>query len=547
MASLVRCKRLDQPRRLGDIVRYVFESYTLDTERRELRRGSNLISVTPQVFDLLCYLIHNRERVVSKDDLIAAIWNGRVVSDSALTTRMNVARNAIDDRGEQQRLIKTFARKGFRFVGEVREEQLSDGLAAAGVVLVDSSKPAPALPDKPSVAVLPFVNKSGNPQQDIFAQGLTEDTITELSRFSDLFIIAPNSSLHYRGSSPTVGQVGRELGVRYVVEGSVRRSHDNIRITVQLIEAATGASCWAERYDRNTRNVFAVQDEIARTIAGILSTHVQKAEAERTLLKPPATWQAYDHYKRGSAALRKFWSTFRGQDLFEARRSIAQSLAIDPKYARAYAALARSHATGFLNPVNEEFLNSSAIERAHELVRTALELDPDLTEALAILSNVLTWKAEHDGSIAAFERALQINPNFTNSRFSAVFVMAGEFERAIDMFATQMRLDPFYSPLTPHWLGLAHYMLGQYSKALPLLVECVSRAPNFLHGHIWLAAAYSQLGRSSEARGETLKVLRIYPSYTIAETGKRIGAVWRHPKDAEHYFEGLRKAGLPEG
>jgi adenylate cyclase len=152
-------------------------------------------------------------------------------------------------------------------------------------------------------------------------------------------------------------------------------------------------------------------------------------------------------------------------------------------------------------------------------------LDPDLPEGLAILSNVLAWKAEHAAAMAAFERALQINPNFTNSRFSAVFVMAGEFERAIETFATQMRLDPFYSPLTPHWLGLAYYMLGRYTVALPLLVECVSRAPNFLHGHIWLAATYSQLGKSSEARGETLKVLRIYPRYTIAGTGKRIGSV----------------------
>ncbi len=287
---------------MGGLVRYVFESYALDTERRELRRGSNLVSVTPQVFDLLCYLIRNRERVVSKDDLIAAIWNGRVVSDSALTTRMNVARSAVGDRGEQQRLIKTFPRKGFRFVGEVREEQLSDSIATADVLRA-SSKPALALPDRPSIAVLPFVNKSGDPQQDIFAEGLTEDITTELSRFSDLFIIAPNSSFHYRDSSSTPKQVGMELGVGYVVEGSVRRSGENIRITAQLTEAATGVSRWAERYDRNTQNVFAVQDEIARTIAGILSTHVQKVEAERALLKPPATWQAYDHYMRGCAAL----------------------------------------------------------------------------------------------------------------------------------------------------------------------------------------------------------------------------------------------------
>jgi TolB-like protein len=359
---------------MGGIVRYVFKSYTLDTERRELRRRSKLVPVTPQVFDLLCYLIHNRERVVSKDDLIAAIWNGRVISDSALTTRMNVARNTVGDCGKQQRLIKTFSRKGFRFVGEVRQEQLPNSIAVADLPFGSLKlKPTLKLPDKPSVAVLPFSNKSGDPQQDIFAEGLTEDTITELSRFSDLFVIAPNSTFYYRGKSPTVGQVGKELGVGYVVEGSIRRSLDSIRITVQLSEAATGVSRWAERYDRNVQNVFAVQDEIARTIAGILSAHVQRAEAERALLKPPATWQAYDHYMRGCVALGKFWSSFRGVDLFEARRSIAQSLAIDPKYARALAALSRSHATGFLNPVNEEFLNPSAIERAHDVVRMALD------------------------------------------------------------------------------------------------------------------------------------------------------------------------------
>jgi TolB-like protein len=225
--------------------------------------ADELIAVTPQVFDLLCYLIRNRERVVSKDDLIAAIWNGRVVSDSALTTRMNVVRSAVADRGEQQRLIKTFPRKGFRFVGEVREEQLADSIGAPDV-LTGSSKPALMPPDKPSVAVLPLINKSGDPHEDIFAEGLTEDIITELSRFSDLFVIAPNSSFHYQGKYPAIGQVGKELGVRYVVEGSVRRSGDNIRITIQLVEAAMGVSRWAERYDRNIQNVFAIQDEVAR-------------------------------------------------------------------------------------------------------------------------------------------------------------------------------------------------------------------------------------------------------------------------------------------
>lgn len=526
-------------------MRYVFEDYALDTERRELRRGPDLVSVTPQVFDLLCYLIRNRERVVSKDDLVAAIWRGRAVSDSALTTRINVARNAIGDRGTLQRLIKTLPRKGFRFVGGVSEQQQPSSASAANIG-APSTTLVLALPNKPSIAVLPLVNRGGDPRHDIFANGMTEDIITELSRFSELFVIAPNSTFHYSGKSPPLGQVGSELGVQYVVEGSIWRTRDSVRITVQLTEAATGINRWAERYDRKIEDIFAVQDEVACTIAGILSTHLNKAEAERTLLRPPRTWQAYDYYIRGSVALGRFWSSLKESDLAEARHNLDQSLAIDPKYARALAVLSRSYTTAFLNPVNAEFLNPSALNRADDLARQALEFAPDLPEALAILSNALSWKAEHDAAIAAFERALQLNPNFTNSRFPSVFVMAGEFERAIDAFAAQMRLDPFYSPLTPHWLGLAHYMLGQYSEALPLLAEGVSRAPNFLHGHIWLAATYSQLGMFSDARRETERALLVYPGYTIGYAGKRIGAVWRRSKDASHYFDGLRKAGLPE-
>src|SRR5437764_1268740 len=412
-------------------MRYVFEDYALDTERRELRRGPDLVSVTPQAFDLLCYLIRNRQRVVSKDDLTAAIWSGRIVSDSALTTRINVARNAVGDRGELQRLIKTLPRKGFRFVGEVSEERLSNSALAADID-VPSTNSVLALPSKPSVAVLPLINRSGDPQQDIFADGMTEDIITELSRFSELFVIASNSAFHYSGKSLPPGQVGRELGVQYVVEGSIWRTQGNVRITVQLTEAATGISRWAERYDRKIEDIFAVQDEVACTIAGILSTHLSKAEAERTLLKPPRTWQAYDYYVKGSVALGRFWSSLKEDDLAEARRNLDQSLTIDPQYARALAVLSRSHTTAYLNPVNAEFLNPSALDRADRLARQALEFAPDLPEALAILSNALSWKAEHDAAIAAFERALQLNPNFTNSRFPSVFVMAGEFNRAID-------------------------------------------------------------------------------------------------------------------
>jgi TolB-like protein len=253
-------------------MRYLFGDCVFDTGRRELHRGAEAVSLAPQVFDLLDYLIRNRERVASKDDLIAAIWDGRIVSDQAVTTRINAARSAIGDSGEEQRLIKTLPRKGFRFVGSVREEQEADREGA------EPLKPALTLPDKPSIAVLPFTNLSGDAAQDYFIDGIVEDIITELSRFGELFVIARNSSFQYKGRAVDVRQVGRELGVLYVLEGSVRRLGDRVRISAQLVDATTGAHRWAERYDRKLRDIFAVQDEVVRTIVAILAAHVRKAE-----------------------------------------------------------------------------------------------------------------------------------------------------------------------------------------------------------------------------------------------------------------------------
>jgi TolB-like protein len=270
-------------------LRYLFEDFALDTDCRELLRGADAVPMEPQVFELLVYLIRNCERVVSRDDLLASVWEGRLVSESALNTRIHLARLAVGDNGEDQRLIKTFLRKGIRFVGSVREGQGTVSAVArqAQAVARETIEVPLSLPDRPSIAVLPFANMSGDPEQEYFSDGITEDIVTELSRFSELFVIARNSSFQCRGQTVDVRQVGRELGVRYVLEGSIRRSGDWIRISVQLIDALTGTHRWAERYDRQLEDVFAVQDEVARTVVAILAAHVNKAETERTLNKPP--------------------------------------------------------------------------------------------------------------------------------------------------------------------------------------------------------------------------------------------------------------------
>ena len=522
-----------------------FESFTLDLDRLCLNGPSGRADLRPKSFEVLRYLIEHAGRIVTKDEVMSAVWPNVTVTDELLTQCIRDVRRALGDDG--QRIVKTVPRRGYLVDAPITA---SEGPAAqpaeATKAAVVGEASLLALPDRPSIAVLAFTNMSGDPGQEYFSDGITEDITTELSRFSELFVIARNSSFQYKGKSVDVRQVGRELGVRYVLEGSIRRVGDRVRISAQLIDAVTGAHRWGERYDRELKDVFAVQDEVSRTIVAILVAHVNKAETERTLLKPPATWQSHDCFMRGSDILsaRWLWSS-NVADLYEARRLLERSIALDPDYARAYAALSNTHFSAWLQPLDEDFLAPAALERAHRLAREAVQLDPNLPIAHATLGRVLAFKGQHGQSIAEFEKAMALNPNFTDWRFGTALVLAGEPARAIHAIETHMRYDPFDGPGASGALGLARYMLKEYSQALPPLREWTSRAPNLMLGHLWLAASLAQLGQLDEARAEAAEALRIDPNYTIDGTQRRL-AIYKRPEDAEHLFDGLRKAGLPE-
>ena len=251
------------------------------------------IAIEPKAFDLLVYLIANRERVVSKDDLVTAIWGGRIVSETALTSCINAVRRAIGDSGKTQQRIRTLPRKGIRFIGDLRhgndaERETADKAAQ------DASGPALALPDKPSIAVLPFLNLSADPEQEYFTEGITEDIIIELSRFHSLFVIARNSSFSYKGKSADVRQVGRELGVRYVLDGSIRKSTNRIRMTGQLTDTLTGNHIWAERYDRVVEDIFAVQEELTRAVVAAIEPQIEAAEQLKVTRRRPGNLSAYE-------------------------------------------------------------------------------------------------------------------------------------------------------------------------------------------------------------------------------------------------------------
>jgi adenylate cyclase len=529
---------------------FQFEGYTLDIVRNSLRAADREVPLRRKSFELLRYLVENPDRLVTKEELLKAIWPNVIVTDEVLTQCVSEVRQATGD--SKQTIIVTVPRRGYRFAASVLR------------VATSAAAPQPALPtaelvsagfdsgvrsqspllNRPSVAVLPLTNLSGDPQQDYFSDGMTEDITTELSRFSELLVIARNSAFQYKGKAVDVRQVGRELGARYILEGSVRRSGDRIRVAAQLIDALTGTHRWGERYDRELRDAFAIQDEVARAIVATLAAHVNRAETERALLKPPAAWEAYEYYLRGAEAFFLHVARRTKGSLHDARRLLEQSLAIDPNYARAAAMLSWTHLHGYLQPFDGDYLSPAALDHALELAQAAVHLDPRLPQARAQLGQVLTYKRQHDAAIVEFERAFVLNPNFIDYRYALALIYAGEPARAIEEGEAIIRLDPF--PLSPTFgqMGFANYMRKRYGDAVHWCRECISRQPSQQWPHVTLACTYAQSEQLEEARAAAAQVLRINPGFTI-ESSKRI-LVYKDPKDLEHYIDGMRKAGLPE-
>ena len=523
-------------------MRYLFEEFAFDTDRRELHRGADVVSIAPQVFDLLDYLIRNRERVVSKDDLISAIWNGRSVSDAALTTRLNIARSVIGDTGHEQRLIKTLPRKGFRFVGPVLEAQEPAGGAVADNP-AEPSKAALTLPDKPSIAVLPFQNMSGDPEQEYFADGMAEDILTGLSRHRWLFVIARNSSFTYKGRAVDVRQVGRELGVRYVLEGSVRRVSTRVRFTAQLVDTATGNHVWAEKYDGEAEDLFDLQDRITEAVVGILEPTIQLAEIERARRKRPENLGAYDYYLRAQALTDAFT-----RDAVQAMlNNCLQAITLDPTFAPAYALAARAyiqrHTQGWI--VDEPREHAEVLDLVERGLR-ADRLDPLM---LGTAGHCFAWFA-HDlaKGIAYIDEALSVNPNHAHAYLQSgvVRTRAGDTEVAIKHLNHARRLSPRDSRGYAIFqaLALAHQVGGNLEMASDWAHRAVQHNPNYLPGWAVLASSAASIGRDAEAKAAAETLLGLDPQFSISRLIRRYPIAMRDK--FEPYYEGLRRAGIPD-
>jgi TolB-like protein len=524
-------------------MQFLFADHTLDTDRRELRRGHDPVAVEPQVFDLLTYLVENRDRVVSKDDLIASVWRGRITSDSTLSSRIYAARKAVGDSGGHQKLIRTVARKGLRFVGDVRTQPDDGATAQVAGPPPDERDARPAstveLLERPAIAVLPFVNLSGDPEQDYFSDGISEDLITALSRLRWLLVIARNSSFSYKGRAVHMKQVAEELGAGYVVEGSVRRAGDCVRITAQLNDVATGRQIWSERYERDLAHVFAVQDEITEAVVAAIEPQIYAAENFRARRKPPESLDGWDLVMR---ALSHYWRVTQ-QDNIAAQALLEQAIAIDPTYGQALGVLAVSLTFGGYMAWADMPTVLPVAERA---ARAAIEADRDDPWAHNGMGFVHLLNRRFDDALAGFEWALRLNPSFSLAQgfYALALSVCGRWQEADAAAIRALRLSP-RDPFAGIYYGIAaytQYVGRSYDAAICFARESIRRRSDFVGAHRVLVAAAGIAGQRELAAAALTALRRAQPNISLAWIARRVPI--RDATEMEHYLDGFRRAGL---
>lgn len=510
---------------------YRFSGFSFDTDSLELTGDSGPVPLEPQVFQLLQFLIENRDRVVSKDEIIDAVWDGRIVSDTALNTRIAAVRRALGDDGKTQAIIRTFPRRGFRFVAALSESEKP----------ADTGQPL-QLPDKPSIAVLPFNNLSGDPEQEYFADGIAEDIITALSRFGWFFVIARNSSFSYKGTSPDIRRIAQELGVQYVLEGSVRKAANRVRVTAQLIDALTGRHIWAERYDRELTDIFGVQDEITSAITGAVAPSFVSAEARRVERKVPESFDAWDYAIRGN------WHLWRlgKEHLTEAKRLFQAAIELDPRSSMALSGLAMVYSFEVVWGWTTDPAKSRDL--ADEMAQRAVAADNTDAWAQAMIGNVLLHKRQNADSIAACRRALDLNPNLAlaESLLALGHGWSGDYDDAVLHADRAARLSP--RDPTQAWCHLARiaaaFVTGRYNEQVEWARKITAAVPDHPSGWRMLAVGCAYLDRMEEAQAAIQQLLRLVPHITIDQIRTFTPGV--RPHDIDRFLEGLRKAGLPE-
>jgi len=440
--------------------------------------------------------------------------------------------------GDVYNQVRNRIEADFRDMGEKEIKHVSQPVRVYAIGVSErgpSESPVPEIPDKPSIAVLPFDNMSGDPEQEYFSDGITEDIITELSRFQSLFVIARNSSFAFKGQAIDITDVAKKLGVQYVVEGSVRKASNRVRITAQLIEASTGNHLWAERYDRDLADIFDVQDEVASQVATMVPGHIDRANRVQLARKPVVDMNVYDLTLRGENLLD--WNS----DFREAEKFLKKALEIDPKFARAHSGLAYLYAYGIFT---HGLKFDEAAKSARFYADTALNLDPGEPQLHASLADTYLMVGEHDLAGHHIEKAIALNPNDFYVMIMAVEVKAylGDYEAAMTWVDKIALCDPYAANAASEAYFDAHFLGGHYELALEQMVGWRDHPP---HIYLGMAAAFAQLDRMEEAREAVLQFEKTWPEGQD-EKGVMLAYVrmCARPEDGERWLEGFRKAGL---
>jgi TolB-like protein/cytochrome c-type biogenesis protein CcmH/NrfG len=512
-------------------VLFLFADYTLDSNRRELLRGGERVDLEPQVLDVLIYLLRNRDRVVTKSELIASVWGGRIVSDGTVISRTHAARKAIGDTGQDQKLIRTIPRRGLRFVGEVRTQatDAEDVVAATAV----------SAPDRPTIAVLAFTNMSGDPEQGYFSDGISEDIISALSKLRWFQVVARNSSFIYKDKPVHLKQVGEELGVGYVLEGSVRKARDRVRITAQLNDVATGSHIWAERYDRDVADVFSVQDEITEAIVASIEPQLYAAENFHVRRKPPDNMDAWELVMR---ALSHFWLITR-EDNVVAQSLLEKAVLLDPDYAQALGLLATSQTLGaYMGWADMAVTVPSAENAALAAIRADSE-DPWAHHALGC---VYLLTRRFDDALGEFSSALRLNPNFalTQAIYGLTLTYCGRWKEGDIAARRSLRLSP-RDPMSALYYGVASYaqFVGcHYEEAVQLAQAAIRLRSDYVGAHRLLVASAAMAGRADIAAAALDALRRAQPNVSLAWIATQMP--FQQDTEREHYVEAFRRAGL---
>jgi TolB-like protein len=507
---------------------YEFGPFRLDSRLGLLLCGTEPTELGQRAVSLLRLLVERGGQPVSREALIEAAWPGLTVEESNLTVQIAALRKVLDGGGDAG-WIETLPRRGYRYVGP-----------AAQVTGAVSAAPGLALPDKPSIAVLPFANLGADPEQDYFADGMVDDIITGLSRVRWLFVIARNSTLQYRALPIDARQVGRQLGVRYILQGSVRKAADRIRISCQLVDAATGAQLWAERYDRKLDDVFALQDEVSLAVVGAMEPSLRRTEAERVRRKRPDSLDAYE------LVLRSQPDVFSGmpEPSVKALSLLGRALALEPDYPLAHAYAAMCHHNLFLRNGLKEADRDGSVRHA----QAAISNGQDDALALTFAGFSIGMDA-HDRAAAftAFDAALAISPSsaLTYILGSVLHGWAGEAERAIDWAQQGLRLSPFdsWAFAAYHSLVLGHFKNGRFGDATDAAYKAVQANPGHSISHMLLASALARSGKADEARAAASTVLRLQPNFSPDRQFKGVDC---EPALAAALGSALKGIGLPK-